>query len=80
MSASSAPFADSSTVEDACRWLSVDRPELDAVAHRLRHLRRVHHDLIQVIDVLRHHALAQLGEMADRPFVVSAENGDEEPF
>lgn len=72
---SSIPFPDAecSTVDQACDWLSLERPSLDAVAVRLRSLIVVKRELDQVIELLRHHALAELGEPILRA-------GAEEPF
>lgn len=55
------PSAESPTIEDVCDWLS-ERPSLDVVAERLRHLRLIHDELSQVVDLLRQHVLVSIGE------------------
>lgn len=55
------PEAESTTVDEVCDWLSLDRPTLDEVASRLRSLIVVKRELDQVVDLLRQHALAELG-------------------
>lgn len=62
------------SMEDACDWLNRS-PSLDEVAACLRKMRMVHRELGQVIDLLRQHALIELGERSqDGGFAV------DEPF
>jgi hypothetical protein len=72
----SAPFADTTTIDEACRWLSDERPTLDEVANRLRHLQAVHGELGDVIRLLRQHAMGALGDWTGS----SAFCPDETPF
>ena len=73
--AAPAPAADCTTVDQVCEWLAQARPSLDEVAERLRHPVVVERELGHVVELLRQHVFAAMGEpirrgtgLAEEPF------------
>lgn len=56
------PHAECTSVDQVCDWLSHGRPTLDEVASCLRSLIVAKRELDDVVELLRQHAFAELGQ------------------